>query len=285
MICIQLQGGLGNQLFQFVFGQSLAKRWQVQVRYDLSALLAPPTRADITSREYSLDIFDDIKDVVTLSADDLKGYQIVSEPQQFRYHPFIEYCERPPINPLYFSGYWQHPQYFKDAGNVLLQRLRVSSAIIGHDALKLLSEIRAGPSVAVHFRRGDYVRVASIRQRHGLCGLDYFQRAREIIQQQAQNVRYYLFSEDEGWLREEFAGTSDTVIVPSALSGFKSGGHFALMRACRYSIVSNSTFSWWTARLSEADRQTRTLVIAPKKWMADSSIECSELFPSHWLRV
>ena len=285
MICIRLKGGLGNQLFQFAFGQALAKRWQMPVQYDLSALLAPPAREDITAREYALDIFAHMEEAITLSAADLKGYQIISEPEQFRYHAFAGYRDRLRTTPLYFNGYWQHPRYLEEAGDALLSRLRLSPAVTDPDVLELIREMQREPSVAVHFRRGDYVRVASIRQRHGLCGLDYFQRAREIVYQHLGDVRYYLFSEDEEWLHDEFAGASDSVIVPSALSGPKSAGHFALMRACRYFIISNSTFSWWTAWLSEADQQTRSLVIAPKQWMADGNTESSELFPSHWLRA
>jgi cupin fold WbuC family metalloprotein len=36
MIIIKLQGGLGNQMFQFAFAYSLKKKWGVEVKFDLS---------------------------------------------------------------------------------------------------------------------------------------------------------------------------------------------------------------------------------------------------------
>ena len=54
------------------------------------------------------------------------------------------------------------------------------------------------------------------------------------------------------------------------------------MSKCKYFIIPNSTFSWWGAWLSEREGK---MIIAPKQWLRDASINSNDLIPKEWIRI
>jgi hypothetical protein len=58
---------------------------------------------------------------------------------------------------------------------------------------------------------------------------------------------------------------------------------FALMRLCRHFVLSNSTFGWWAAWLSD---QPGKIVVAPEQWYTE---HCPwnhrDLLPEDWVKV
>jgi hypothetical protein len=57
MIIVKLQGGLGNQMFQYAIGRKLSMLNKTTLKLDLSFLLDRTTRENFEFREYNLDIF------------------------------------------------------------------------------------------------------------------------------------------------------------------------------------------------------------------------------------
>ena len=55
-----------------------------------------------------------------------------------------------------------------------------------------------------------------------------------------------------------------------------------LMSKCRNFIIANSSFSWWAAWLAP---RSDKMVICPKKWFGDSSINTNDLIPETWIRI
>ena len=55
-----------------------------------------------------------------------------------------------------------------------------------------------------------------------------------------------------------------------------------LMVHCKYFIIANSSLSWWAAYLAKFRSK---IVIAPKHWFNDETIDTADLIPSDWLRI
>ena len=57
MIIVRLMGGMGNQMFQYAVGRSLAERRQTELKLDLTFLLNRLSRKNFIFRDYDLGIF------------------------------------------------------------------------------------------------------------------------------------------------------------------------------------------------------------------------------------
>jgi hypothetical protein len=57
MIIVKLQGGLGNQMFQYAIGRQLSIHFKTALKVDSSFYRANPFYENITLRSYQLNIF------------------------------------------------------------------------------------------------------------------------------------------------------------------------------------------------------------------------------------
>jgi hypothetical protein len=55
-----------------------------------------------------------------------------------------------------------------------------------------------------------------------------------------------------------------------------------LMRLCKHHILSNSTFGWWGAWLSEG--RPGAVTIAPTKWF-NKAFDTRDLIPERWIKL
>ena len=161
-----------------------------------------------------------------------------------------------------------------------LFRIRESVIVKHINVHPLFEQIKNSNSVAVHVRRGDYVSKPKYRKILYVCRKKYYENALNFISERVENARFFVASDDPKWVRENFAGKNITFIEPS--------GHFEdfyLMSQCRHAIISNSTFSWWSAWLGEA-RDHNRIIAAPDVWFTpQSKINFSDIIPNRWIKL
>jgi hypothetical protein len=287
-VIVRLEGGLGNQLFQYAAGRTIALETGRKLLLDLSAY------SEDRLRSYQLDHFaiaarplrrGDVP-LLQLRRSRLRGlvprrwrYGIVREAFPARLPVWPERGRVSDAGAPYLIGYWQSERYFAAAVATIRQELRLQAAPRGVNA-RLLDEIAGCDAVALHVRRGDYVSNPAATAYHGLCGLDYYRGAIRRLEETVPQPHFFVFSDDLDWVRANLdTGHPTTWVGDNADTPWED---LRLMAACRHFIVANSSFSWWGAWLGAWPGKQ---VIAPARWFqADHGGE-GEIVPAEWLRM
>lgn len=148
---------------------------------------------------------------------------------------------------LYFYGYWVHNLWFKDIQETMLRELAFPS-IPDEKNEKYAEEIHGCKSVCVHVRRGDFVDLK------WALPPEVYPQAINAIEQKDTGLTYFVFSDDIAWCRENLQalGLADKDIVyVEGNRGENAYIDMQLMAMCKHRIVSNSSFSYWAALLRE----------------------------------
>jgi hypothetical protein len=288
MVIVKIQSGLGNQLFQYAAGRSLARRLGTALVLDTSDFTPQ------SFRRYGLGDF--------MIAAGFLGprarYGIKKLRQQWLtpvrvmaqaggiiriivdgHHGFDETIQQK-ATVVYLDGYWQSERYFTADRELLLAeftlRAPASPAIT-----PLLARIQAETSVCVHVRRGDYLSTPIGQQNWAACGPGYYHAAMAHIGKRAADAKFYLFSDDPAWVQSHFGSAANCVVVSGQMTQ-SDLEDFRLMMNCRHFIIANSTFSWWAAWLG---RQPDKMVVAPKTWYCSEKFTDKDLVPERWVRL
>lgn len=123
MIIARLQGGLGNQMFQYAAARALAEKNNTSMVLDLT-WFGQTFGADTTPRHYELDCF--VLNNTTkkyknrLITKVLYGRSTIYNEPYFHYNPDL--LKLP--NHTVLNGYFQTEQYFADIRKLLLEDFR-----------------------------------------------------------------------------------------------------------------------------------------------------------------
>lgn len=272
MIYIKLRGGLGNQIFQYAAARSLAESHNTKVWLDTTWL---DKRSDesVVARNFELDCFS--LDTQTLKlAGSLKErfeYRFAHEynEQQIEYDP--EYWRLPKHTKL--TGNFQSEQYFSRYADTIRAALKWKTEL---ESSRLSDAATKQHSVAIHFRRGDYVTNKAAAQLLGVLDLAYYKKAYGFIAKARPLGSTLIFSDDIPWCKKQVRFLKNPIFVEGALSGPEE---MQLMSQCTHHILANSSFSWWGAWLGTDASQ---IVCAPKKWFADKTVNSADIIPSRW---
>ncbi len=301
MIVVKLMGGLGNQMFQYAAGKSLASSRQVPLKLDVSFLNDKTPKQDLTFRNYGLSRFN-INDEIILPAESSR-FQSISgifantkiQSMNRRYFqnklpvPKIIKYQETSFYPGFFKisrnsyliGYWQSERYFKPYNELIRECFSINDPTTHQMVDATIGENKHASTVSVHVRRGDYATNELIKSVHGLCPISYYTNALEIISKHVSDPIFFIVSDDMDWVVQNFAPIQKDynivfVTVRDELHDL------LLMQKCMHNIIANSSFSWWGAWLNNnPDR----IVISPRKWFVDQSIPTDDLIPKSWIRL
>lgn len=164
----------------------------------------------------------------------------------------------------FYDGYWQSYQYFDSCRDIILKEFTFPNISIEDKLNFELNERLKNEenSVGIHIRRGDYLKNWKYR---GLCGIDYYQKAIAYILEHIKSPKFFLFSDDIDWVKENISpllkGYDVTFVNWNhSINSYKD---MQLMAMCKNLIIANSSFSWWAAYLN----QNNPIVVAPEKWI------------------
>lgn len=272
-VVVVLKGGLGNQLFQLACGMWVARRTGARLTLD------PAWFAKQTKRTLEIEPLVEVLPRVGLEP----GAAAAMPPERtyrersFRFDPRL--AEIAP--PVTLRGHFPLPRYV----DPVLDELR--GVLLSGDLMspwaKDLAASFADVTVGVHVRRGDYVEDPTTAAHHGVCSVDYYERACRLVSRVAPGAAAVVYSDDVGWVRDNVRladAESVTVIDPPGSEPPLQS--LMLLARSRHWIMANSTFSWWGAALG---RRLDSLTIAPRPWWAnEKSVDRDLLWPD-WLTL
>jgi hypothetical protein len=291
MIIVKLIGGLGNQMFQYAAAKALALRHGTYVKVDTMDL-EKDAEGKFTQRHFELEIFEEAIERAT--EDEIKPFlkfanlKVMREFQRrlpFLFKHLMAFESGSPYHPefssypanTYLSGFWQSELYFKAYQNEIVKAFRFNRAIIEQN--RALAElISKKNSVSLHIRRGDYVSNLNANTFHGLCSMEYYTAAVQRIYEKHQDIELFIFSDDISWCRNNLTFCQPLHFVETN----NAASDLYLMSQCRHNIIANSSFSWWGAWLNQNHDK---IIIAPKQWIADKSVDTKDIIPESWVKL
>lgn len=288
MIISRLNGGLGNQLFQYATGRILAMKLNVDLYLDASAFNNRYFTAN--SRNLELNNFNHIGKIFKNRALKFLPSLRILEPLSRHLTPWTIFFERgraydPDVLKLqdqsYLVGYWQSYRYFSQISYQLKTEFEPVNQL-SPKSRSIQKKIDTSNSIALHIRRGDYVSLPSAANFHGTLSLSYYDAAIARIRECVVEPKFFVFSDDPAWCRENLRIGNSAIIVDHN-GGVNSWEDLLLMGRCRHHVIANSSFSWWGAWL--ADQRfgiANRIVCAPLKWFATQPISSVDRFPVHW---
>lgn len=287
MIIVKIIGGLGNQMFQYALGRSLEKKTGKDLKLDINGF------SEYKLHNYGLNNFVlncQFVDINELMQVDNKyynkinkllpnfihiGYKKVLE-NSFAYSNCISNLR----DNVYLDGYWQSEKYFNSIRNILLEDFKFKQSP-SLPNLNILNHINDCNSISVHIRRGDYINNAKTLQKHGVTSLEYYRKAINYIIERIDKPFFFIFSDDINWAKQNLFLKHPTIFVDINNSS-NNYEDLRLMKNCKNNIIANSSFSWWGAWLNEFSDK---IVVAPKNWFNDNTIETKDIIPENWITL
>nr|MBP3259349.1 alpha-1,2-fucosyltransferase [Bacilli bacterium] len=297
MIYIKMQGGLGNQMFEYAFAKALSLKLNDELTLDLSGI------TNVTHNVYSLNHFKVKANIVdnydvankkkiafkvkehflwrAFNKNGIKGKYKVEKNMQWLFNMMGIYtCTdgyvkmyKSLTKDKYLEGYFQSSKYFDEYKDVIRKEFTVKDKVLDRNK-KLLEKIKKEESVCIHIRRGDYTKVTN----HLVCDIDYYKKAFNLMKSKVPNAKYYIFSDDIEWVKENIDFGKKVNYVEGGNPNYEE---LRLMYSCKHFIMSNSSFSFWAQYLSTNKKK---VVIAPSKWFNDPNQIC-DIFEDSWIKI
>lgn len=287
MKIVRFLGGLGNQMFQYAFYKALSQKFphvKVDIRdfqqynlhngfelekvFDIQLKKATPFEINLLDHRNRKLKYRKLRRLLFV-----KG-EYDEEKQLFSYDPTLFEDNS---SKLYW-GYWQHHQYVDRVADQLKKDFSFSIPAPSKN-LDLLKELyKEMQSVAIHVRRGDYLKDPYLS---GLVDLAYFEKGIDLMRDRLERPRFYVFSDDIPWCKANLPLDNATFVDWN--NGANSYRDMQLISSCKHAIISNSSFSWWGAWLN---RNPDKLIVVPKIWYRSPDVlDTAQMHPEEWINI
>ena len=288
MKIIKFHGGLGNQMFQYCFYKrmmlesdevlsdtSFFKKVKAHNGLEIERLFN--IKFNKIDKKIEIFLFSKNK-IIKLKRSVLKKIN------RFKIYTYFDtvYDESIITNSRrfsYYEGYWQSEKYFKVIKEEIRKKL-IFPEIVEEKNLQILKNIREENSISIHVRRGDYV---GHPQLDGLAPIEYYEKAIEYLKKKIENPKFFIFSNDLSWCKENLPLKENEYEVVEGNTGDNSYIDMQLMSLCKHNIIPNSSFSWWGAWLN---KNPQKIVIAPERWFTkESKFLYEDIVPKEWIKL
>lgn len=300
-VCVTIMGGLGNQLYQLAYADFLRRTYGYHccIVNDWGIEKANTSGQDRAVRSLFTDIIKHCQ-FLYISPEYSKRWLVYS-----RVRPRIRYFEEeesklaeylsneksvfPSFPPLVWkpklslpfayriSGYFQSYKYasleFRNKIRVFLEGIVSLPKILESIASELTER-----SVAIHFRRGDFLKRPEI---YKVFGAEHYLRGLDLLSKNKDIDKVYVFSDDFDAIESDLEVISQQYDLVRVEGGTVYEDLYLLSRFKRY-VLAGSTFSWWGAFCSQYADNIE--VVVPRYPLKRSTSE-DTFYPPHWVQL
>jgi hypothetical protein len=264
IITVELCGGFGNQLFQFCNAINIALDNDTLIEFKMVDRKRKFGLERLGINE-SLLYRPKISNFEELHVIHQDNYRKSAGTCLFQEKKFT-YQAPPKISrDTRIVGYFQTPKYFVKYNSHLVNYLRSKLEISQHS--------HSNDELVAHIRLGDMAHNHSTRAFHGIVSEEYLLQARNLLGSDGPLTIVSESIHDVKKFYPRFSKEARDIRNGSLLDDFR------FLSKAKHLIISNSTFSWWAAYLSEAH------VVAPTQWFSPevlSRLSTADLFPESW---
>lgn len=291
-ITTQIQGGLGNQLFQYATGKALSNRLGYPLQLDINWF--SQGWEDVTPRQFllpELKLNFGIAHVESPIAAPKRWRRIaqailpinpyVLSDRPYRFNQKLNHFKPYANQDVYLMGYWQSFRYFDSIRSQLISEIKPTQALSNHYQ-SYLEKIQGTSSALVHIRRGDYIHLPVAAKVHGFLGLEYYKKGMDLLLAKDPATQFFIFSDDLNWAKANLPYQERLHFIENANEHNAPVEELFLMSQCKRHLIANSSLSWWGAWLNS---NPNPFVIAPQNWTNDTHKSWDDLLPPEWQRI
>jgi hypothetical protein len=279
-VTVRLYGGLGNQIFQYIFGKFLEEDYSLDVTFDASWLDSKTNHfeSDIRNFKFSENLKLErkksalrVKWESAITSLALRSDSFARITNIHFENTLSELGIIPIKNNAKFRGYYQNisfPERIMDE----IANLNWEPIPKKRDAHEGLLSLAEQKFIAVHVRGGDYLSPNSI---YAILPTAYYRDSLAQLNEEMPNPHVIVFTDD----KVHAAGVLPKDREYSFASDFQlsTTQEFFLMSKAQAHVIANSTFSYWAARIS----QTSIVTFSPKEWYRQQN-ERKPIYPGNW---
>jgi hypothetical protein len=257
------KGGIGNQLFIYSAGRSLAEN----LGYIHLIESEIGFKGDSYKRHFLLNKFKIQSNVLASHERPFKNlrnpkHKIIRSYNKLLPIQFRSYiAESHGINPhklrslktkrknIILNGNWCNEEFFIKHKDILKQELPPPE-VKDPENIKVLEQIKKSSNSAfIHVRRVRY---------KSKLNMEYYLNAIQNLKSRVGECNFFLFADDFDWAMQKFKKHID--FTPVQHNQSDELADLWLMSHCQNAIIANSGFSWWAAWLINDDKK---VVISP----------------------
>lgn len=275
-------GGLGNQVFQYIFARYVELTSGEECYLDNTAFCGrhvdhngyeiptvfpnakPHLLSDVFTEdvwEYMMEQWQNGKGICEQIRDSGEDITMVAETSDFNFSGNVVYVPTNEFTPsiaystgnIYFHGYWINRNWLKSNFYQILKKELEFAPITEEHNRKYADAIQSCNSVSIHIRRGDFVTL------NRASAPDSYKQTIRITEEHVKEAVYFVFSDDKEWCRSNMevlglADVSDRVCFVEGNERVINYRDMQLMSLCKTNIlVGGSSFSFLAALLNAND--------------------------------
>jgi len=245
MIISKIQGGIGNQMFQYAYSRHLSLKYSIDLFLDIDFY---NLNHGYTNRKFLLNNFK-----IECKTKSKSNEHIIFDTFSYRENNID------PKKSYYIDGYWQSEKYFIDSKESIKKDFS-------------LNKSKQDGNISIHVRRTDYI---SSNGYHPVQSIQYYKNAIDYLGEYNQLL---IFSDDIGWCEENF--NFKNMIFIKNNSEIED---LSMMSSCDHNIIANSSFSWWGAWLNI--NPMKKIISPSKWFGDHVNISDADIIPNEWIKI